>query len=206
MADDYTYQLGYIRSRIRTLLNEPTASHWTDAELNNCINDAMRYIAEQAACVCTIDDANTEAGSRAVAFTGHRIEAAEYVSASGVPTSLKKITPQQVGHVPCAGKHPQYWYELGQYIGIEPRPNAIYHLHLYIVDYPADLASDSAVPGIPLAYRPLIALLATSTAMIKEQRYYPAKFLMSVFWTQLNYLIGKYTRQMPDATADMILK
>jgi hypothetical protein len=49
---------------------------------------------------------------------------------------LTKISPLQVGHYPINGTSPQYWYEFGTTIGIDPLPDNVYDLHLYVADIP----------------------------------------------------------------------
>ncbi len=49
---------------------------------------------------------------------------------------LTKIDPLRIGHYPINGTTPQYWYEFGATIGIEPLPAAVYDLRLYVTDLP----------------------------------------------------------------------
>jgi len=60
----------------------------------------------------------------------------EYIPSSGRKITLKKIDPLKTGHYPLNGTAPQYWYEFGSTIGIEPIPDATYNLRLYVADIP----------------------------------------------------------------------
>jgi hypothetical protein len=204
MADNYTYSLGYLRSRLRTMLNESTATFWTDAQLNDAINQAESYIAEQALCIQNIDTAQTAATTRTVSFSGFKVAGVEYVPPSGDPVSLKKITQSQVGRVKALGPFPQYFYEVGNAtIGIEPKPNATYNLNLYINDFPTEMATDATVPSIPVHFRPLILPLAYSIARNKDRHRLSIDYAYSIFLNELNFMYQHYSVQRFDSTAEL---
>lgn len=59
------------------------------------------------------------------------------VSLYGITNAgLLRILPQSVGHIDLTGSSPQYWFQWGQYIVIEPVPDITYLLTLFVSDYP----------------------------------------------------------------------
>jgi len=60
----------------------------------------------------------------------------EYIPTSGRSIFLTQIDPLKLGNCRIKGTTPQYWYEYGAGIHIEPMPNAIYSLRLFVADNP----------------------------------------------------------------------
>lgn len=125
-----------ILTRIRTYLNETTALFYTDAELYRYMSIAAKDIAQKSLCVKRIVDAVTANATRTVTTNAYKVMYVEYVPSSGRPLMLTKIDPIKIGNIQLNGTAPQFWYELGSTIGIEPKPDAIYVLRLYVCDMP----------------------------------------------------------------------
>jgi hypothetical protein len=128
--------LSDLETRVRTYINEVTASFFTQAEIYRWLSVAAKDIAQKSLCVRRIIDAVTANATRTVTTNVYKVLYVEYLPASGRPVMLAKIDPIKVGGVPLNGTAPQYWYELGNTIGIEPVPDAIYNLRLYAADMP----------------------------------------------------------------------
>jgi hypothetical protein len=125
-----------LETRVRTYLNEVTADFYTQAEIWRWLSIAAKDIAQKSLCVRRILDAVTAASTRNVATNAYKVIHVEYIPSSGRPRMLTKIDPLRVGHYPMNGTMPQYWYEFGDNIGIEPLPDAVYKLRLYVADIP----------------------------------------------------------------------
>src|SRR5512145_381512 len=124
-----------LSTRIREYINETTAGFYTDANINSWLNMAAQKTAQLSMCTQRIFDAVTVSGVRTVPHPAMKVAFVEYVPSDGSrPTMLTKIDPLKLNHFPLSGTAPQYWYEFGEYIGIEPLPNAAYILNLYAVD------------------------------------------------------------------------
>lgn len=182
------FNLGNLRTRIRDLLNEDSASFWTDAQINRLINDAERDIATYGQCIQNIDTANTSSATRTVAFTGYRVHYVEY-STTGL--GLPKILPNQLGRIPTDETTPQKWFESGTNIGIEPVPDDVYALNVYLADYPtSEMAADATEPTIPEHFQPLIVLHALANALKKEKRVQQATMAWRMFQNELLFNIA----------------
>jgi hypothetical protein len=125
-----------LEARVRTYLNEATADFYSQAEIWRWLSLGVKDIAQRTNCVRRILDAQTTASTRTVTTNVYKVLHVEYVPSTGRSLILPKISPLQVGHKPLDGVTPQYWYEFGSTIGIEPIPSAIYSLRLYVSDIP----------------------------------------------------------------------
>jgi len=122
--------------RVRTYLNEVAADFYTQAEIWRWLSIAAKDIAQKTLCVRRILDVKTTSAARNVATRCYKVLHVEYVPSSGRAQMLTKIDPLRAGHYPTNGTAPQYWYEFGSYIGIDPVPDAVYYLRLYVADLP----------------------------------------------------------------------
>jgi hypothetical protein len=125
-----------LETRVRTYINETTASFFTQAEIWRWLSLGAKDIAQNALCVRRILDAETIASTRNVATNAYKVLHVEYVPSSGRARMLTKIDPLRRGNYVSNGVEPQYWYEYGADIGIEPMPDAVYQLRLYVADLP----------------------------------------------------------------------
>jgi len=125
-----------LETRVRTYLNEVTADFYTQAEIWRWLSVSAKDIAQKTLCVRRILDAVTATSTRNVVTNAYKVIHVEYVPASGRATMLTKIDPLRLGHYPVNGTAPQYWYEFGSAIGIEPLPDAVYPLRFYVADLP----------------------------------------------------------------------
>jgi hypothetical protein len=132
-----------LETRVRTYLNEVTAGFYTQADIYRWLSIGAKDIAQKTLCVRRILTAATAASTRNVAVNAYKVLHVEYVPvlpATGRRTMLTQIDPLRVGHYPgvTAGTTgaPLFWYESGANIGIEPIPDGIYQLRLYVADLP----------------------------------------------------------------------
>lgn len=160
-----------IRSRVRTLINESSAGKWTDAAVNRAINDAQRDIAIKTLCITHVDSLSTVADTRSVPFMGYAVKNVEYIPTTG-KIGLQRITPRMVGYIPVNGATPQYWFQWGKNIYIEPIPAAVYALSVTIADYPAgEMSADTDEPEIPSAFQPLLVLGAAWRLLLRDGKF-----------------------------------
>lgn len=133
-----------LETRIRYYLNEASASFYTQAEIWKWLGQAARDISKSTLCVRRILTTTTTANSRNVTTNAYKVMHVEYIPSSGRSIILPKIDPLNASHCKLNyGIVPQYWYEFGDAIGIEPVPTTTYNLRLYIVDV-AKLVSQPA--------------------------------------------------------------
>jgi len=125
-----------LETRVRTYINEVTADFFTQDEIWDWLSIGARDIAQKSLCIRRILDTQTASGTREIATNAYKVLHVEYIPSSGREQMLTKIDPLRLGHYPINGTSPQYWYEYGSYIGIEPLPDATYNLRLYVADMP----------------------------------------------------------------------
>lgn len=128
--------LSDLTARSRTYLNEAVAKFYPDAELYRNLSLGAKKVAQEGSAVRRIIDAVTSTSTRTVATTCYKVMFVEYIPATGRSMMLRKIEPHQVGLKALKGTAPQYWYEFGNTIGIDPLPDAVYNLRLYVSDVP----------------------------------------------------------------------
>lgn len=202
--DTHAYTQENIITNCRSLLNEATASFWTDAELLRYINDAERDIAITSGCIQKIDTVTTTNATRLVAFSGYKVVAVEYVPTTGRPTYLMKITPKQLGHFTPASTYPERWFESGTNIGIDPLPNSTYTLRLYLVDYPSlEMSVNTQIPCIPPVFHSQIIQYVLYRALLKDKKIGAATQQFSIYRNDLLFNTMDKLYTIPDGYENM---
>jgi hypothetical protein len=192
------YTLLDIRTQVRTLINEPTSSFWTDGVLRDYINEGIRTIAQRSGCYRTIQTVYTVASTRTVSFDGYKCIAVEYSN-----KALIKITPVQVGHAKLDGVHPQYFYEYNNTIGIEPVPPEAYALTIYTIDIPYPILDETDTPNLPYDMQGLIAYFAASKALAQDRRRSESMQFMNMFQNELEFMSRNILPNIPDGVEDL---
>lgn len=200
-----------LETRVRTYLNEVTADFFTQAEIWRWLSVAAKDTAQKTLCIRRILDAVTVNATRNVVTNAYKVLHVEYVPASGRAIMLTKVDPLRLGHYPVNGATPQYWYEFGANIGIEPIPDAVYNLRLYVADLPkmyligapttlveADFANTTDQTELPTAWQHLLALYATHGGLTKDRKYGPAQMLEAIYNNELAYLRQAIVEVIPD--------
>lgn len=211
VLDPNAYSLKNARTRARDLLNEATANFWTDTELTEFYNDAVRDIAQKTGCIRHIDALATASGTRYIAYNGYSVEAMEYITTR---KALAKRDVRSFGRVQSNDTKPQWFMDFGTRVYIEPLPAATETvLDAYISDYstgvvvggtaPADITVDAQLCEIPPAFRPLIIKYMFYRGLLKEGRYAAAQQVYSMYWNELVFTMQDQLDIIPDSRADM---
>ena len=187
--DPNPYTLANLRTRIRDLLDEDYSTtvemFWSNTEINQWIKDGEQDIAEKALCIRNIDTVSTTTDVRKTQYSGYKVMFMEY---SGF--GLRKAIPQQLGRLQITGNTPQRWFDLNDGVYVEPIPDAIYSLNLYLCDYITNaLSDDPDIPELPPVFRPLVILFAIHKALYKEKRYQHAEQIESMYNMELAHTI-----------------
>lgn len=82
-----------LEARVRTYINEYTASFFTQVEIWRWLSLGAKDIAQKTTCIRRILDAITVASTRHVATDAYKVIHVEYIPASGRPQMLTKISP-----------------------------------------------------------------------------------------------------------------
>lgn len=194
--------MDYTRAKLltmsRSLLNETTASFWTDLNLVALIDEAVRVMAERSGCYRTTQIVYTVATNRLVSFVGYKCIAVEYAN-----KALIKITPLQAGHAKLDGVTPQFWFEHSNTIGIEPVPSEVYALTLYTIGTPYPMTEATDTPIIPYALHGLIPFYVVSKALEQDRKTAEARQYMSMFHNELEYMSKNILLNIPDGIEDL---
>ena len=121
------------------------------------------------------------------------------------PQSTLRITPHHFGHIPLRGQtKPMYWVQWGNYVLIEPIPDAAYTLNAYLSIYPTDqMSSNSDVPQIPYEFHEAIVPFVAMMGKLKSQLYTEAALKYAEYTILLQELIDKHIRRIPARTTDI---
>lgn len=150
-----------IRSTLRTLLrrhiNEATADNWTDDDLNEMLNEGLRYMARRVrrlrpdafTYIDTIDVVNGQnLYPLPVGFSGEQEVAVKDTAASGGYRALDK-EPYHIARDLTSGD--QVYFMLGRYLGVAPTPGASVAAGIRLTWSPVlSMATDSDVPDLHL--------------------------------------------------------
>lgn len=160
------------RTRIRTLLYEPTAKSITDAEINSWIDDACHDISLKTLCCqvygtacATVNGTNKYVTPSAFNSTAVDTIAVKTVVNSN-SISLDYISPQLLGRVPGSSTT-MTWTEWGNYIVFSPIPTAAYTY--YPLFWIAMNCTAAGTIGLPAAYHHLIPLYGHYKGMQKKR-------------------------------------
>ena len=195
--------LADLRYRVRTLLNETTTALWTDDCLNRLIDDGSKDCAIKGICIVNTDSITTVTSSRFVPFMGYLVKAVEYLPTTGTKKGLIKITPNMVGHVALNGVVPQYWYQWGKQIGIEPVPTTTYNLSVSVIDFPAgEMASDTDEPEVPASFQTILTYYAVYKALLRSGKYASSAAVYKEYLYSLSEARKAYIDTIPDGYSD----
>lgn len=119
---------------VRLRLNEFTQAGVTSGEVFTSFNDAYIHIASRALCIESTTTLSTISGCPFVLFpsTGCRVLEISLSTGKG----LMEIQPANKGRIPLNGTAPQYWFQWGSNVVIEPVPDAVYALTILYAAYP----------------------------------------------------------------------
>ena len=173
------------RTRARMLLNEAVPGLFTDAEMNDWINDGQRDVAFKAKCVETTAALTFAANTKTYVFT-----AAEVVSIHWNGLALEKITPKQAGHIKENGTDPQFFWTWGTNIYIHPTPAAgitVTTATAFLAGEPDDMEIDSSTSNLPLIFQDLIILYVFYRGLLKAGKFQQAGSVYAIYLRELAF-------------------
>ncbi|MCP4668836.1 MAG: hypothetical protein GY849_21065 [Deltaproteobacteria bacterium] len=161
-----------IITNARSLLNEASASFWTDAELLVWLNDGMLDIAARSHCLEETESVNLVADTIEYSISANyvTVKAVVYVNASG---TIKGLTPgnvSSVGNVDDVDE-PVYWYDFAGKIGIYPPLSSVTTetVTLYLISRPTAIISSANVTT-PAVYDHALTLYIVGKAHLKDRQ------------------------------------
>ena len=202
-----TLTLSTIRSLIRSELNESTTTALTDTELNSIINDGYKDVSAKGLCYENKIAFNNIAAQKIVplVFATNHILRVNYVEYKSGTTQggwgMMRVVPQTIGHMKIDGSTPQYWYQWGDYLYVEPVPDvATYDLEVYASCYPAAvLSGDSDTPtNLPSEFHESVYLFAVAFAAFKLKRWGDAANAYNRYIIDIQRKRNEYVTKYPD--------
>ena len=157
--------------RVRSLLNESTASFWGDDELLQWINDGIIDIAAKTWCLGDQETVNLVNATLGYALSSDYISIVNVLynlSAASVK-SLLRGHPAMIGHVPDPGE-PVYWYEFDGKICVFPIQADATNMSLTVdlVPVPTVLVTGAGNVPIPFWFEDSLVLYVLAKGLYKD--------------------------------------
>ena len=201
-----TMTLGTIRNLTRSDLNETTTTMLSDTELNSIANDGYKDTAVKGLCYENkITKDNIAASEKVISLISSNVVRVNYVEyKSGTTEGGKGLLcalPQMVGYVTINANVPQYWFQWGPYLIIEPLPDAgTYDLAVYASCYPAAVMSaDGDTPAnLPIEFHECVYYFTLAFAALKLKRWADAANAYNKYTTSVQQKRSEYIMKYPD--------
>lgn len=203
-----TLTLATIRQLIRSGLNETTTTMLSDAELNSVINDAYKDTAVKGLCYeykITKDNISISQKIISLAEEDPKVIRVNYVEYKTGTTEGGKglicVIPQVVGYEGISDNTPKYWFQWGDYLVIEPLPDAAtYDLALYAACIPTPVlsADGDLCDDIPAEFHECVYYFALAFAALKLKRWSVAATAYNKYISDVQRKREEYARSHPD--------
>ena len=188
-ADFYSSATAIVQ--VRSIINETTASFWTDTELGNFIKQGVEDITARSLCLQVSDTIALVTAQNEYATTVGAVSVVDivkvwgafYISPDNEYIGLKRIEPSWIADLPFMISGPaKYFYHFADKIGILPLPSAAENtktVRIYFSKMSQDIAD------LPNQYQELAITYAVSMAYKKEHRF-----------TESNAMYGMYLQKV----------
>lgn len=115
--------------------------------------------------------------------------------------ALMRIMPDACGHIPIKDYTPQYWFQWGNYVVIEPVPNDAYQIGNFIADYPhTALTLTSQTPSeLPHEFHSCIVDFACYTLSMKLKKWKKAEIFYGRYLNNLENSQREYIRRKAES-------
>ena len=212
-----TLTVAKIISMVRSDLNETTTTMLSDAELTIQINDGYKDTCVKGLCYENkIAKNNIATSQKVISLVGDNVIRVNYVEYKTGTTEGGKgmigILPQAVGYIPINTNVPQYWFQWGQYLIVEPLPDAAtYDLAVYAACYPSAVlvatSADLPASNLPAEFHECVYLFTLAFAALKLRRWGDAamaynKYIVAVQQKRMEYVMkypdGRASHELPD--------
>ena len=206
-----------IINNVRSALNETATTMLSDAELTILINDGYKDICSKALSYeKKITKDNIATSQKVVSLAGENIARINYVEYKSGTTQGGKglicILPQTVGHIPINTNAPQFWYQWGEYLVLEPLPDAAtYDLAVYASCYPSAVlvatSADLPASDLPAEFHEDVYYFTLAFAALKLKRWADAanaynRYIMDIQTKRAQYIMkqvdSRMTHELPE--------
>jgi hypothetical protein len=185
------YTLTQAVQEVRYLLNEPSASFWTDTEIEGWIQQAAMDISVKT--LCTTKEGTITLVQNQMRYTSTDETWLEDLIKSEVvwfdfgtgTRGLQRVEPHMFGHlqVKSAGE-PRYFYEDGKKFFIWPKPDATASGKDLSIIYST---TTNDITELREEYQQLTFLYATSMAKAKDRKFQEAQLYQQLYLNALNF-------------------
>lgn len=207
-----------IINNVRSALNETATTMLSDAELTILINDGYKDICAKAfAYEKKITKDNIATSEKVVSLVGENVARINYVEYKSGTTEGGKgmicILPQAVGHIPINTNAPQGWYQWGEYLVLEPLPDAAtYDLAVYATCYPSAVlvatSADLPASNLPSEFHEDVYYFTLAFAAFKLKRWADAataynRYIIDIQTKRAQYIMKqvdtRMTHELPES-------
>jgi hypothetical protein len=171
------------------MLNESTAGFWTDAGITADLNEGYVTIAALTKCIKDIESAVTVVGSRVITVAVTKVHFIEYLADTSKDISLRTVVHKHLGQLPFKGGIPTYWFMKNhETVFIDPVPDAVYNLALYVSLYPVTLlTAGTDKTTLPISYDLPVVYYAVMKSFFNEGNYQAASVMNEIINTELAF-------------------
>jgi hypothetical protein len=186
-----------IKALILQEFNEPSSGCISDTELFAAINDGYKDVAIKTGCIENILSPVTITGVHRIRYTGTCVTDVQY-------STLGTISSDTIGHSPLDGTAPQYWFQWGNEIIIDPVPDTTYSLSVFVDGLPSSqITSDSsALTDLPLEFRICVFYFACYVLAMKLKRWALVGTFYNRYIRSLQQSKAEYIKNSPDKKAE----
>ncbi len=195
--------LATILTSVRDLLNESTASFFTDAEITRWIAQATLDISTVGKCVEATTTIGMVTSTPSYALP---IDNVEVMHVEWIPTrqGLRRITPSLLGEAgtELEEDQPLRWFEYAAQLWVEPLPSVTAsgdNVRVYYSRATQDITL------LPDSYQLLAILYATAMGKAKDKRYAEMGALMQVYNNGLAFRKIELNARVPHSDSDLKL-
>ncbi|MFH1147970.1 MAG: hypothetical protein V1736_09735 [Pseudomonadota bacterium] len=209
---------------VRSDLNETTTTMLSETELHAIIADGGKDVTAKGLCNEVLIDRPALAAERIITLIPTagggedliRVNYVEYITgatwaaglaASAEPKGMICCLPQAVGFAPITTGVPQYWFQWGNYLIIEPVPTAAtYSMKIHAACYPTSEAT--LYTTIPTEFHECIYQFTLAFAALKLKRWADFanaynKYIADVQRKRMEYITkypeGRISHEIPDS-------
>jgi hypothetical protein len=208
------YTLSTATTEVRALLNETTASFWSDTEIQNWIKEGVMDISTKALLV--EDQQNITLVTDQLTYTSSdhawiadvlKIIGAYYNDGAGTYKGLIKIHPRLLGNTDLgedAAGRPRYYCFHDKTFWLDPVASATENNNVITVLHSK---KTNDITLLEFEYQHLAIKYAAAMAKVKDRKYHEAQLLLTQYTTGLNFeRSDKYEREVDSLDMFMIPK
>ncbi len=181
-----SYTANQAVTQVRSIINESSASFWSDTEIGDWIKEATIDISSKLLCVETEDDLTLVADQWIYTDLTAllKIKGCYYNAGSGAIKGMQRKDIQDFGHLPVSSGAPKYFYENNRNVYLWPIPsateagNTVTVINSYETDDVTVLRDE---------HQPLTFLYAAAKAKAKDRMFQESALLMSQYLNTINF-------------------